>query len=674
MGITIRLRRDTAANWSVANPILALGEMGVVTDADPDTFKIGDGVTDWEDLPYSGGSSSGPPWVTSFLVAASDAPSDLQDQANYVCDGVNDDAEIETAYAALPASGGQILLSEGTFSCRGISLSGKTVDISGAGQGATTVQLKNSGNEHLLLLDDAAGSKIHDLTLDGNKANNTTDTYDVIRLNLSDRCHVYNCEITNASRDGVVLVGSQKCSIRNNYIHDAYTFGAWLGNNGGTYSDYTEFANNTVEDTGMDSIELASPNLLCMGNTMRSSGTRLGAGACYLVPGMTRNRIIGNHIEDANGYGIDIGPDTGLVFYGHIVQGNTVKDSVNAGVVVGMAGTTVRGNVFINSGQSSGANPYGIYVYANDVLIDGNLCTDTQVSKTQTYGIGIDAGASGTLIGPTNKLDGNATGRVTGTPGVPQFDSSVVSTGDYGARWATAFQTKIGACGPSFEAGVLFGNAGDTNLYRSAADTLKTDDTFDGAAFKVAGTSLAASHLSNGVTGSGVIVLANTPTLITPDIGAATGYTLDASSYIRANYANGANEVVIGYDGVSASGPYLIFGTNNSWDTNLYRSAANTLKTDDALTVTGTLTTGDVIVGDAKNIAVNTTTGTKIGTSTSQKLGFYNSTPIVQPGNLTLTNYSAGSRSLDRSSYSMDQLADFVAQMYTNLKNLGLIA
>jgi hypothetical protein len=38
---------------------------------------------------------------------------------------------------------------------------------------------------------------------------------------------------------------------------------------------------------------------------------------------------------------------------------------------------------------------------------------------------------------------------------------------------------------------------------------------------------------------------------------------------------------------------------------------------------------------DALNIATGTTTGTKIGTSTSQKIGFFNATPVVQPTELT---------------------------------------
>ena len=51
MAIQIQLRRDTAANWTSNNPILAAGEIGVETDTDK--TKIGDGTTSWTSLDYS---------------------------------------------------------------------------------------------------------------------------------------------------------------------------------------------------------------------------------------------------------------------------------------------------------------------------------------------------------------------------------------------------------------------------------------------------------------------------------------------------------------------------------------------------------------------------------------------------------------------------------------------
>lgn len=48
MAVTIQLRRDTSSGWSTANPVLAEGEIGVVTDTH--TYKIGDGTTAWNSL------------------------------------------------------------------------------------------------------------------------------------------------------------------------------------------------------------------------------------------------------------------------------------------------------------------------------------------------------------------------------------------------------------------------------------------------------------------------------------------------------------------------------------------------------------------------------------------------------------------------------------------------
>ena len=56
-----------------------------------------------------------------------------------------------------------------------------------------------------------------------------------------------------------------------------------------------------------------------------------------------------------------------------------------------------------------------------------------------------------------------------------------------------------------------------------------------------------------------------------------------------------------------------------------------------ALTATSVAATGTVAltdhmtVTDGKNVVVDTTTGTKIGTAVGQKIGFWNATPIVQP-------------------------------------------
>ena len=44
----IQVRRDTAANWTTTNPILAAGEIGLETDSG--RLKVGDGVTSWNTI------------------------------------------------------------------------------------------------------------------------------------------------------------------------------------------------------------------------------------------------------------------------------------------------------------------------------------------------------------------------------------------------------------------------------------------------------------------------------------------------------------------------------------------------------------------------------------------------------------------------------------------------
>jgi Major tropism determinant N-terminal domain len=58
MAVQIQWRRGTAASATSNNPVLAQGEVGWETDTNK--FKIGDGATVWNSLPYfvSGGGGA----------------------------------------------------------------------------------------------------------------------------------------------------------------------------------------------------------------------------------------------------------------------------------------------------------------------------------------------------------------------------------------------------------------------------------------------------------------------------------------------------------------------------------------------------------------------------------------------------------------------------------------
>lgn len=59
ISVNVRLKQkyDTSSNWGTANPILLAGEIGI--ESDTNKIKIGDGVTNWNDLSYINGSRDG---------------------------------------------------------------------------------------------------------------------------------------------------------------------------------------------------------------------------------------------------------------------------------------------------------------------------------------------------------------------------------------------------------------------------------------------------------------------------------------------------------------------------------------------------------------------------------------------------------------------------------------
>jgi hypothetical protein len=87
----IQFKRDTEANWTSGNPVLSLGEPGYETDTGK--LKIGDGVTAWNSLEYSGES----PVTSSDIVDATAAGRDLLTAV---------DAEAQAALLAAYIGGG----------------------------------------------------------------------------------------------------------------------------------------------------------------------------------------------------------------------------------------------------------------------------------------------------------------------------------------------------------------------------------------------------------------------------------------------------------------------------------------------------------------------------------------------------------------------------------------
>jgi hypothetical protein len=109
-----------------------------------------------------------------------------------------------------------------------------------------------------------------------------------------------------------------------------------------------------------------------------------------------------------------------------------------------------------------------------------------------------------------------------------------------------------------------------------------------------------------------------------------------------------------------------------------------TLAVTGATTLSSTLAAnGNITIGNAINVILNTGTGTKIGTATNQKLGFFNATPIIQYATTgTTTGFTlvgpdaAATRVQSNSTFTGNTgtTAYTVGDIVRALKLLGLIA
>lgn len=106
----------------------------------------------------------------------------------------------------------------------------------------------------------------------------------------------------------------------------------------------------------------------------------------------------------------------------------------------------------------------------------------------------------------------------------------------------------------------------------------------------------------------------------------------------------------------------VLMGTGSAHNTEIYYNGTKNFTIGAAFTFT-----------DAINMAVGTTTGTKIGTATSQKLSFWNATPIVQPTTaVAAATFVANTSGIANDTATFDGYT--IGQVVKALRNTGLLA
>jgi hypothetical protein len=155
----------------------------------------------------------------------------------------------------------------------------------------------------------------------------------------------------------------------------------------------------------------------------------------------------------------------------------------------------------------------------------------------------------------------------------------------------------------------------------------------------------------------------------------ATGALPTAITVASANLVDGTivNADVSDTAAIAGSKVAPDFAAQNVVTTGTLGAGATTVGTlaAAATTLSGALTLGD------NNIVAGTTTGVKVGTAITQKLGFYNATPIVQPAGAAqaavVTTGATDSTPFGYTEAQANAIVALVNEMRSTLVNLGLM-
>ncbi len=171
--------------------------------------------------------------VATKVVAASDSSAVDKAQADYVCDGTDDQVEIE---AAIGSGSCRVVLCVGTFYCRrasdwsaAIRITANDVILEGQG-GATVLKIPDTTNYHSGIIK-ISGLRVmvRNMTLDGNQANQgaydqtgISIYYDTVTSGFST---VDNVIAHDFKSYGVYLNSADRCTVKNSRLYDMGTVG-----------------------------------------------------------------------------------------------------------------------------------------------------------------------------------------------------------------------------------------------------------------------------------------------------------------------------------------------------------------------------------------------------------------------------------------------------------------
>ncbi|MCF6287049.1 MAG: right-handed parallel beta-helix repeat-containing protein [Candidatus Hydrogenedentes bacterium] len=309
--------------------------------------------------------------AATLVVAAADAAPASKASADYVADGEGDQEEINAAIRALPAVGGTVQLTEGTFDIRrvkdalgGILIERSNVVLAGRGTSTKLIQAPEQETNVIRIIGLGVGYvTIRDLYVDANRDANPLGEGDP---NVSHaRFEFCGIKAFRSVPGGSSGADTHHITIRNCHVVNARRLGIML-----------EGPNMHVVDNVLGNANSDVVEILTGPGEMRGNYAEI-TGRTHVAFGSDRGSNIimsGNTVHVRKGGDIDIGFRSWANSKHHTINGNVIR--VEAGGKMGRAmdirgtETTVTGNSLFNHAD----NPIlPLYIRGGNTVLTGNV-------------------------------------------------------------------------------------------------------------------------------------------------------------------------------------------------------------------------------------------------------------------------------------------------------------
>ncbi|NLI59643.1 MAG: hypothetical protein GX387_14260 [Clostridium sp.] len=242
-----------------------------------------------------------------FVVGTSTAGWTAAD-CDYLCDGTADQVEINQAITALPATGGEVVILDGTYNITAkINVTKDNVSIRGNGNATILKRMFNSSvREGVITLTSRSGCKVANLQIEGNKASYTNSNNYGIYLSDSSNSNTVTGNACNNNRYGIHLNSSSNNTVTGNTCNNN-RYGISLNS-----SSNNTVTGNTCNNNDYGIYLNSSSNNTVTGNTCNNNSQGI-----YLYSSSNNNTVTGNTCNN-NDYGIHLNSSSN-----NTVTGNT---------------------------------------------------------------------------------------------------------------------------------------------------------------------------------------------------------------------------------------------------------------------------------------------------------------------------------------------------------------